>query len=162
MCIYDFFYLVGISAYTQVKELHYFQVSLLHLQTMQETTTDGWHHALQGKIVYSLGDHYYFRKDLKILNLVTGMIHLFASWSESCCSLPTCRFVFLPHRFGRIRRQCFGFTTQEELLTLLSSTSQLLQDKWGNYYCGLRYPRFCAYIVKVSTAIFRVIGDSSC
>ncbi|TYH28074.1 hypothetical protein ES288_A02G115700v1 [Gossypium darwinii] len=28
--------------------------------------------ALQRHIVYSFGDHYYFRKELKILNLLTG------------------------------------------------------------------------------------------
>ncbi|KAH1097243.1 hypothetical protein J1N35_014164 [Gossypium stocksii] len=29
--------------------------------------------ALQRHVVYSFGDHYYFRKELKILNLLTGM-----------------------------------------------------------------------------------------
>ncbi|TYI41159.1 hypothetical protein ES332_A01G000300v1 [Gossypium tomentosum] len=32
--------------------------------------------ALQRRIVYSFGDHYYFRKELKILNLLTGKTEL--------------------------------------------------------------------------------------
>ncbi|KAJ4752307.1 Mitochondrial ATPase complex subunit ATP10 [Rhynchospora pubera] len=61
-------------------------------------------------IVYALGDHYYFRKQLHILNLLTG-------------------YVFLLDRVGRIRWQGFGTATDEELSNLLSCTSVLLDDK---------------------------------
>ncbi|KAK1296648.1 hypothetical protein QJS10_CPB15g02042 [Acorus calamus] len=60
--------------------------------------------------VYSFGDHYYFRKELKILNLLTG-------------------YIFLLDGFGRIRWQAFGLATPEELSSLLSCTSQLLEEK---------------------------------
>ncbi|KHG12045.1 rplT [Gossypium arboreum] len=36
-------------------------------------SSDGAKDALQRHIVYSFGDHYYFRKEFKILNLLTGM-----------------------------------------------------------------------------------------
>ncbi|TYG94811.1 hypothetical protein ES288_A11G218300v1 [Gossypium darwinii] len=36
-------------------------------------SSDGANNALQRHIVYSFGDHYYFRKELKILNLLTGL-----------------------------------------------------------------------------------------
>jgi ATPase complex subunit ATP10 len=38
---------------------------------MRKSDTDG-NDALQKQIVYSFGDHYYMRKDLRILNLLTG------------------------------------------------------------------------------------------
>ncbi|XP_010045279.2 LOW QUALITY PROTEIN: uncharacterized protein LOC104434030 [Eucalyptus grandis] len=65
---------------------------------------------LRRQIVYSFGDHYYFRKELKILNLLTG-------------------YVFLLDKFGRIRWQGFGTATPEELPSLLSCTSLLLEEK---------------------------------
>ncbi|XP_004487551.1 uncharacterized protein [Cicer arietinum] len=65
--------------------------------------------ALQGKMVYSFGDHYYFRKELKILNLLTG-------------------YIFLLDNFGRVRWQGFGVATEDELSSLLSCTSLLLDE----------------------------------
>lgn len=61
-------------------------------------------------IVYSFGDHYYFRKELKILNLLTG-------------------YIFLLDKFGRIRWQGTGLATEEELSSLLSCTKLLLEEK---------------------------------
>lgn len=62
------------------------------------------------EIVYSFGDHYDLRKKLQILNLLTG-------------------YIFLLDRFGRIRWQGFGLATEEELSSLLSCTSLLLEEK---------------------------------
>ncbi|WOK93938.1 hypothetical protein Cni_G02639 [Canna indica] len=64
----------------------------------------------QRQIVYSFGDHYYFRKKLQIVNLLTG-------------------YIFLLDRLGRIRWQGFGYATEEELSWLLSCTSNLLDEK---------------------------------
>lgn len=65
---------------------------------------------LQKQIGYAFGDHYYFRKELKILNLLTG-------------------YMFLVDKFGRIRWQGFGLATPEELSSLLSCTSLLLEEE---------------------------------
>ncbi|KAE8711384.1 vacuolar protein sorting-associated protein 41-like protein [Hibiscus syriacus] len=65
---------------------------------------------LQRHIVYSFGDHYYFRKELKILTLLTG-------------------YIFLLDKFGRVRWQGFGLAKQEELSSLLSCTTVLLEEK---------------------------------
>lgn len=64
---------------------------------------------LQRQIVYFFGDHYYFRKDLKILNLLTG-------------------YIFLLDKFGRIRWQGSGVASKEELASLLACTSLLLEE----------------------------------
>ncbi|XP_010557382.1 PREDICTED: uncharacterized protein LOC104826399 isoform X2 [Tarenaya hassleriana] len=65
---------------------------------------------LQRQIAYSFGDHYYFRKSLRILNLLTG-------------------YIFLLDKCGRIRWQGFGRATPEEISSLLSCTSLLLEDQ---------------------------------
>ncbi|KAK6141976.1 hypothetical protein DH2020_020763 [Rehmannia glutinosa] len=65
---------------------------------------------LQRQIVYSFGDHYYFRKELQILNLLTG-------------------YIFLLDKLGRIRWQGFGLATEDELSSLLSCTSLLLDEE---------------------------------
>nr|XP_043610097.1 uncharacterized protein LOC122581845 isoform X2 [Erigeron canadensis] len=65
---------------------------------------------LQKQIAYAFGDHYYFRKELKILNLLTG-------------------YMFLLDKFGRIRWQGFGLATPNELSSLLSCTSLLLEEE---------------------------------
>ena len=39
---------------------------------MKRSKDDGESDALKRQIVYSFGDHYYFRKQLEILNLLTG------------------------------------------------------------------------------------------
>nr|CAD1842951.1 unnamed protein product [Ananas comosus var. bracteatus] len=64
----------------------------------------------QRQIVYAFGDIYDFRKKLQILNLLTG-------------------YIFLVDRVGRIRWQGFGSATEEELSSLLSCTSLLLDDQ---------------------------------
>ncbi|KAM0045183.1 putative ATPase assembly factor ATP10 [Helianthus debilis subsp. tardiflorus] len=65
---------------------------------------------LHKQIAYAFGDHYYFRKELKILNLLTG-------------------YMFLLDKFGRIRWQGFGLATPDELSSLLSCTSLLLEEE---------------------------------
>ncbi|KAJ4841786.1 hypothetical protein Tsubulata_010533 [Turnera subulata] len=84
-------------------------IKRLLLRMMRKSVDDG-NDTLQRQIVYSFGDHYYFRKELKILNLLTG-------------------YIFLLDQFGRIRWQGSGLATQEELSSLLSCTSILLEDK---------------------------------
>ncbi|PON31290.1 ATPase assembly factor ATP [Trema orientale] len=85
-------------------------IKWLLLRIMKKSRDDGINNALKRQIVYSFGDHYYFRKELKILNLLTG-------------------YIFLLDKFGRIRWQGFGLATEEELASLLSCTSLLLEDK---------------------------------
>ena len=50
-------------------------IKLLLLRIMKKSKPDG-KSVLQRQIVYSFGDHYYFRKELKILNLLTGYRNL--------------------------------------------------------------------------------------
>lgn len=78
-------------------------VRKMFLKMMKKSTSP------QQQFVYSFGDHYYFRKKLQILNLLTG-------------------YIFLLDKFGRIRWQGFGSATEEELSSLLSCTSLLLDD----------------------------------
>nr|AKM76477.1 AT1G08220-like protein [California macrophylla] len=66
--------------------------------------------ALQRQKVYSFGDHYDFRKELGILNLITG-------------------YIFLLDKFGRIRWQGTGLASEEELASLISCTTLLLEEK---------------------------------
>ncbi|XP_047968283.1 uncharacterized protein LOC125212225 [Salvia hispanica] len=66
--------------------------------------------ALQRQIVYSFGDHYYFRKELKIVNLLAG-------------------YAFLLDKSGRIRWSGTGAATEEEVSSLLRCTSMLLEEK---------------------------------
>ncbi|KAA3483632.1 Phosphopantetheine adenylyltransferase [Gossypium australe] len=60
-------------------------------------SSDGAKDALQRHIVYSFGDRYYFRKELKILSLLTG-------------------YIFPLDKFGRIRWQGLGLAKQEEYI----------------------------------------------
>ncbi|XP_074276040.1 mitochondrial ATPase complex subunit ATP10 [Silene latifolia] len=85
-------------------------VKQLLLRMMKKSSPLNQTGALQRQCVYSFGDHYYFRKELKILNLLTG-------------------YIFLLDNFGRIRWQGFGTATEEELSSLLSCTSLLLNKK---------------------------------
>ncbi|XP_058198411.1 uncharacterized protein LOC131313934 isoform X1 [Rhododendron vialii] len=85
-------------------------IKWLLLRVMRKSKPDGRMAMLQRQIVYSFGDHYYFRKEIKILNLLTG-------------------YIFLLDSFGRIRWQGFGLAKQEELSSLLSCTSLLLEEK---------------------------------
>ncbi|KAA3457011.1 Mitochondria isoform 1 [Gossypium australe] len=71
-------------------------IKRLLLQFMRKSS-DGAKDALQRHIVYSFGDHYYFRKELKILNLLIG-------------------YIFSLDKFGRIRWQGFGLAKQEEYI----------------------------------------------
>ncbi|KAG9456819.1 hypothetical protein H6P81_001327 [Aristolochia fimbriata] len=80
------------------------------LWTMRKSNSDGKPCALQREIGYSFGDKYYFRKELKILNLLTG-------------------YIFLLDKLGRIRWQGYGLASEEEMSSLLSCTSQLLEEK---------------------------------
>ncbi|XP_010475612.1 PREDICTED: mitochondrial ATPase complex subunit ATP10-like isoform X1 [Camelina sativa] len=65
---------------------------------------------LKRQAVYAFGDHYHFRKQIKVLNLLTG-------------------YIILLDKSGRIRWQGFGTATPEEVSQLLSCTSLLLEDK---------------------------------
>ncbi|KAK0605816.1 hypothetical protein LWI29_030987 [Acer saccharum] len=111
-----------LEAFNDSKSIHLYEVSLIDswflslkpvkwllLKIMRKSKHEG-KNGLQRQIAYSFGDHYYFRKELKILNLLTG-------------------YVFLLDKFGRIRWQGFGLATPEELSSLLSCTSLLLEDK---------------------------------
>jgi hypothetical protein len=47
-----------------------------------------------------------------------------------CCHFfHSCRYIFLLDKFGRIRWQGFGLAMQEELSSLLSCTTLLLEEK---------------------------------
>ncbi|KAK9124030.1 hypothetical protein Sjap_013632 [Stephania japonica] len=83
-------------------------IKQLLLRVMRKSKT-GENNALERQIVYAFGDHYYFRKSLNILNLLTG-------------------YIFLLDGFGRIRWQGSGFATKEELVSLLSCTTLLLEE----------------------------------
>nr|AKM76490.1 AT1G08220-like protein [Melianthus villosus] len=80
------------------------------LKMMKNSNHQGENDGLKRQIVYSFGDHYYFRKELKILNLLTG-------------------YIFLIDKFGRIRWKGFGMATEDELSSLLSCTSLLLEEE---------------------------------
>ncbi|XP_074355127.1 uncharacterized protein LOC141693847 isoform X2 [Apium graveolens] len=84
-------------------------VKKLLLRIMRKPDPEEKKDMLQRQIVYFFGDHYYFRKDLKILNLLTG-------------------YIFLLDKFGRIRWQGSGVASKEELTSLFSCTSLLLEE----------------------------------
>ncbi|KAA8544166.1 hypothetical protein F0562_022198 [Nyssa sinensis] len=112
-----------LDAFSNSQRVHLYEVSLIDswllsrnpikrllLRMIWKSNADGRKDVLQRQIVYSFGDHYYFRKELNILNLLTG-------------------YIFLLDKFGRVRWQGFGSATQEELSALLSCTSLLLEEK---------------------------------
>ncbi|XP_026397628.1 mitochondrial ATPase complex subunit ATP10-like isoform X2 [Papaver somniferum] len=82
----------------------------LLLRSTRRPSSDGKNGTLERQQVYSFGDKYYFRKELKILNLLTG-------------------YIFLLDKFGRIRWQGFGLATEKELNSLITCTSLLLKEK---------------------------------
>nr|AKM76489.1 AT1G08220-like protein [Monsonia marlothii] len=84
-------------------------IKKLLLRSLRSSNPVGRSDALQRQIVYSFGDHYYFRKELRILNLLTG-------------------YIYLLDKFGRIRWQGSGLASKEELGSLLSCTSLLLEE----------------------------------
>ncbi|XP_020235573.1 uncharacterized protein LOC109815304 [Cajanus cajan] len=111
-----------VEAFSKSKDIHLYQVSFIDswllcrfpikrflLWTMKKPNHPESRDTLQKQMVYSFGDHYYFRKELKILNLLTG-------------------YIFLLDNFGRVRWQGFGLATKDELSSLLSCTS-LISDK---------------------------------
>ncbi|KHG18930.1 hypothetical protein F383_01157 [Gossypium arboreum] len=73
-------------------------------------SSDGAKDALQRHIGYSFGYHYYFRKELKILDLPTG-------------------YIFLLDKFGRIRWQGFVLAKQGGLSSLFYCTEVILEEK---------------------------------
>ncbi|KAK5830209.1 hypothetical protein PVK06_014003 [Gossypium arboreum] len=62
-------------------------IKRLLLRFMRKSS-DGAKDALQRHVVYSFGDHYYFRKELKILNLLTGYFWL--AWNSLVLTLKAC------------------------------------------------------------------------
>lgn len=115
----------------------------LLLRIMRKSNLRDSDDVLQRQIVYSFGDHYYFRKELKILNLLTGYeifpffsgCTLLGTWSlrwNKWLTFSFNRYIFLLDKFGRIRWQGFGLATEEELSSLLSCTSHLLEEEWKN------------------------------
>ncbi|KAL9261392.1 hypothetical protein AKJ16_DCAP03991 [Drosera capensis] len=85
-------------------------IKSLLLRVMKKSNPADSKDALRRQVLYSFGDHYDFRKQLRILNLLTG-------------------YVFLLDKFGRIRWQGFGMATEEEISALLSCTSLLVEEK---------------------------------
>ncbi|KAK4763531.1 hypothetical protein SAY87_012969 [Trapa incisa] len=111
------------SAFNNPKDGHLYEVSFIDswllcrspikqilLRVLRKKTHDGGKDALERQILYSFGDHYYFRKELKVLNLLTG-------------------YIFLVDKFGRIRWQGFGLASEEEVSSLISCTSLLLEEE---------------------------------
>ncbi|TYJ26404.1 hypothetical protein E1A91_A07G117500v1 [Gossypium mustelinum] len=110
------------DAFSESKSVQLYEVSFIDswllclnpikqlLLRFMRKSSDGAKDALQRHIVYSFGDHYYFRKELKILNLLTG-------------------YIFLLDKFGRIRWQGFGLAKQEELSSLIYCTKVLLEEQ---------------------------------
>ncbi|CAN6439345.1 unnamed protein product [Victoria cruziana] len=112
-----------LSAFGSSKDIHLHEVSFVDswllslnpikkmlLRVMKKSSTGEGSLSLKRETVYFFGDHYYFRKELHILNLLTG-------------------YIFLLDRFGKIRWQGFGLATKEEASSLLSCTYQLLEEK---------------------------------
>ncbi|KAK9690043.1 hypothetical protein RND81_09G100500 [Saponaria officinalis] len=110
------------EAFREFSNIHMYEVSFvdswflslspikrLLLRMMKKSSPTDKAGALQRQCVYSFGDHYYFRKELKILNLLTG-------------------YIFLLDKFGRVRWQGSGAATEEELASLLSCTTHLLNE----------------------------------
>lgn len=108
------------KAFSNSKDVNLYQVSFIDswllcrapikrllLWSMKKSNHNENKDTLQGKMVYSFGDHYYFRKELKLVNLLTG-------------------YIFLLDDFGRVRWQGCGSATDDELSSLLSCTSLLL------------------------------------
>ncbi|KAK7267988.1 hypothetical protein RIF29_20670 [Crotalaria pallida] len=111
-----------VEAFSKSEGVHLYQVSLIDswllcrspikrflLWTMKKPNHDESKDTLRRPMVYSFGDHYYFRKELKILNTLTG-------------------YIFLLDNFGRVRWQGFGLATKDEVSSLLSCTSLLMNE----------------------------------
>ncbi|KAE9585791.1 hypothetical protein Lal_00010354 [Lupinus albus] len=111
-----------VEAFSKSEGVHLYQVSLIDswllsryplknflLWTMKKPNHDESKDTLQRQMVYSFGDHYYFRKELRILNTLTG-------------------YIFLLDNFGRVRWQGFGLATKDEVSSLISCTSLLMNE----------------------------------
>ncbi|KAL8496478.1 hypothetical protein ACS0TY_020259 [Phlomoides rotata] len=85
-------------------------IKKLLLKVMKKSPLGEKPDVLQRQTVYSFGDHYYLRKELRILNLLTG-------------------YIFLVDKLGRIRWQGSGLATENELSSLLFCTSMLMDEK---------------------------------
>ncbi|CAF2105755.1 unnamed protein product [Brassica oleracea var. botrytis] len=111
-----------IESFGDRKDLQLFEVSFIDkwllglapirklLLRVLQKPDNSENNVLQRQIVYSFGDHYDFRKQMKVLNLLTG-------------------YILLLDKSGRIRWQGFGTATPEEVAQLLSCTSLLLKDQ---------------------------------
>lgn len=85
-------------------------IKRLLLRTMRKSETSDGYQGLQRNIVYAFGDHYDLRKELSISNLLTG-------------------YIFLLDSKGRIRWQGFGIASNDELSSMLSCASWLLEEQ---------------------------------
>ncbi|XP_017435161.1 uncharacterized protein LOC108341972 isoform X1 [Vigna angularis] len=112
-----------LEAFGKSKGVHLYQVSFIDswllcrppikrflLWTMKKPNNHESKDILEKHMVYSFGEHYYFRKELQILNLLTG-------------------YIFLLDNFGRVRWQGFGLAKEDEISSLHSCTSLLLDEK---------------------------------
>ncbi|XP_010521705.1 PREDICTED: uncharacterized protein LOC104800565 isoform X2 [Tarenaya hassleriana] len=109
-----------LESFSNSKDVHFYEVSFIDkwllclspvkylLLRVLRNPKNNESTALQTQNAYSFGNHYYFRKQLRILNLLTG-------------------YVFLLDKCGRIRWQGVGKPTPEEVSSLLSCTSLLLE-----------------------------------
>lgn len=85
-------------------------IKRLLLRTMRKAETSDGYQGLQRHVVYVFGDHYDLRKELNILNLLTG-------------------YIFLLDSKGRIRWQGFGIASNDEVSSMLSCASLLLEEQ---------------------------------
>lgn len=85
-------------------------IKRLLLRIVQGSSQREGNDALERKVVYAFGDTYEFRKVLGVPNLLSG-------------------YVFLVDRKGRVRWRASGMATKEELESMTSCTTRLLQEE---------------------------------
>lgn len=85
-------------------------IKWLLLRTMRGSESSDAVKELERKVVYAFGDTYEFRKVLRIPNLLSG-------------------YVFLVDRKGRVRWRASGMATKEELESMATCTTRLLQEE---------------------------------
>lgn len=85
-------------------------IKRLLLRTMRKSEISDGYQGLQRHVAYAFGDHYDLRKELNILNLLTG-------------------YIFLLDSKGRIRWQGFGIASDDEVSSMLSCASWLLEEQ---------------------------------
>lgn len=85
-------------------------IKQLLLRTMRGSQGTHEAHELERTVVYAFGDTYDFRKVLGVPNLLSG-------------------YAFLLDRKGRVRWRASGMATEEELESMASCTSRLLQEE---------------------------------